>query len=237
MRLWDRVLGAYDLAEVAERVLKLQDEHGQCCSYLLWAAWAGEEGRPLEPALTEKAAALARHWEIQALQPLRAARRGLKALARPIPDITRESLRARVKGEELDAERLLVEALEGMAGKPRTQSPDVPAALRAAVAAWGEPAPDEALEALAAAFSKTSGSAKPQAEMPFNDDPAADQMAVKAKIAELRHAHQQLGDMVVELEAAPMPDQLQIARLKRQKLALRDQITRMEDGLTPDIIA
>ena len=62
-------------------MLALQDEHS-ACTYLLWAAWAGEEGRPLEPGLTQKAAALARHWETQALQPLRAARRGLKALAR-----------------------------------------------------------------------------------------------------------------------------------------------------------
>jgi hypothetical protein len=34
-----------------------------------------------------------------------------------------------------------------------------------------------------------------------------------------------------------MPDQLRIARLKKKKLTLRDQITQLEDRLTPDIIA
>jgi hypothetical protein len=35
----------------------------------------------------------------------------------------------------------------------------------------------------------------------------------------------------------PMADQLQIARLKKKKLTLRDQIAKLEDKLTPDIIA
>jgi hypothetical protein len=39
------------------------------------------------------------------------------------------------------------------------------------------------------------------------------------------------------LEALPMPDQLQVARLKKKKLVLRDQIAKLEDRLTPDIIA
>ena len=43
--------------------------------------------------------------------------------------------------------------------------------------------------------------------------------------------------LVSALEALPMPDQLQIARLKKKKLTLRDQIAKLEDRLTPDIIA
>jgi hypothetical protein len=39
------------------------------------------------------------------------------------------------------------------------------------------------------------------------------------------------------MEAQPLPDQIRIARLKRKKLALRDEIVRLEDALTPDIIA
>ena len=35
----------------------------------------------------------------------------------------------------------------------------------------------------------------------------------------------------------PVPDQLMIARLKRKKLVLRDEITRIEDRILPDIIA
>jgi hypothetical protein len=35
----------------------------------------------------------------------------------------------------------------------------------------------------------------------------------------------------------PMPDQLMIARLKRKKLLLRDEISKIEDRILPDIIA
>lgn len=60
---------------------------------------------------------------------------------------------------------------------------------------------------------------------------------IRARIATLREEHQDLDDAVSALEALPMPDQLQIARLKKKKLTLRDQIAKLEDKLTPDIIA
>lgn len=67
-------------------------------------------------------------------------------------------------------------------------------------------------------------------------DPEED-ARLRAQIAALREEHQDLDDAVRALEALPMPDQLQIARLKKKKLILRDQITKLEDRLTPDIIA
>ena len=54
---------------------------------------------------------------------------------------------------------------------------------------------------------------------------------------ELRQEHQDLDASVSALTHMPLPDQLLIARLKRRKLALRDQIARIEDQLTPDILA
>ena len=72
----------------------------------------------------------------------------------------------------------------------------------------------------------------------MTDDPlAANDEALQQKIAELRLEHHDLDASVVALELAPRPDQLLIARLKRRKLALRDQIARIEDQLTPDILA
>jgi hypothetical protein len=68
--------------------------------------------------------------------------------------------------------------------------------------------------------------------------PGTDEEArLRAQIATLREEHQDLDDAVRALEALPMPDQLQIARLKKKKLILRDQIAKLEDRLTPDIIA
>jgi hypothetical protein len=65
----------------------------------------------------------------------------------------------------------------------------------------------------------------------------ADEAAIRARIAELRQEHQDLDAAVRALQDQPQADQLQIARLKRKKLGLRDQIAKLEDGLTPDIIA
>lgn len=73
----------------------------------------------------------------------------------------------------------------------------------------------------------------------MNDDEPDPQSetAVRAQIAQLRQEHQDLDAAVRALELQPQADQLQIARLKKKKLGLRDQITKLEDGLTPDIIA
>jgi hypothetical protein len=60
---------------------------------------------------------------------------------------------------------------------------------------------------------------------------------VRAQIAVLRQEHQDLDDAVRALSAGAVPDMIQIARLKKKKLALRDQIAVLEDRLTPDIIA
>lgn len=66
------------------------------------------------------------------------------------------------------------------------------------------------------------------------DDPEA---LLRAELAELRQEHQDLDDAIEALTGRPLVDQLQIARLKRKKLALRDAIQKIEDRLMPDIIA
>jgi len=73
----------------------------------------------------------------------------------------------------------------------------------------------------------------------MSDQPAAaNDDAIQMRLAELRQRHKDLDDSILALLATgPVPDQLQIARLKRQKLALRDEIVELEDRLTPDIIA
>ena len=73
----------------------------------------------------------------------------------------------------------------------------------------------------------------------MNDDdlsPEAESR-LRGQLAELRQEHQDLDDAIRALEGGFRPDQIQIARLKKRKLALRDEIVRLEDQLTPDIIA
>jgi len=61
--------------------------------------------------------------------------------------------------------------------------------------------------------------------------------AIHLGLAQLRQAHHDLDAAVAALESGAQPDQLQIARLKKKKLILRDQIAKLDNRLTPDIIA
>jgi hypothetical protein len=71
-----------------------------------------------------------------------------------------------------------------------------------------------------------------------DDDPSADaHVALRVRIAKLRQEHQDLDAAVHALEQGQQPDQIQIARLKKKKLILRDEMKQLEDRLTPDIIA
>jgi len=60
---------------------------------------------------------------------------------------------------------------------------------------------------------------------------------IRQHIETLKIEHRDLDDAIMALQANPVADQLQIARLKRRKLALKDRIIALEDQLIPDIIA
>jgi hypothetical protein len=64
-----------------------------------------------------------------------------------------------------------------------------------------------------------------------------DDRELREKVVTLRDEHRALDSEIVALEASPDADQLTIKRLKKRKLLLKDQITAVEDQLTPDIIA
>ncbi|MCR5874168.1 DUF465 domain-containing protein [Phenylobacterium sp. J426] len=61
--------------------------------------------------------------------------------------------------------------------------------------------------------------------------------ALFARLRELQQDHADFDAAIQALAATPMPDLLLIGRLKRKKLALKDEISRVESYLTPDIIA
>ena len=63
-----------------------------------------------------------------------------------------------------------------------------------------------------------------------DDEPAPGLEALKAE-------HRSLDDQIRLLSAEPTGDQLELARLKRRKLMLKDQIERARDASVPDIIA
>jgi hypothetical protein len=71
----------------------------------------------------------------------------------------------------------------------------------------------------------------------MDDEDFPDEDALRARLAELKQEHADLDASVQAVALSPLPDMLLIGRLKRKKLALKDEITRLEDLLTPDIIA
>lgn len=64
-----------------------------------------------------------------------------------------------------------------------------------------------------------------------------DQAVIRARLALLRQEHSDLNAAVESMSGDLAPDMLRLARLKKRKLQLRDQIAALEDRLTPDIIA
>lgn len=66
----------------------------------------------------------------------------------------------------------------------------------------------------------------------MNDDETAAQ-----QLAALKAEHRALDDEIAALVAGGAADQLEIARLKKRKLRLKDEIERMRDRSVPDIIA
>lgn len=67
--------------------------------------------------------------------------------------------------------------------------------------------------------------------------PAVSEEEMRKRLGMLRIDHRDLDAAIDALSGAGSQDQLQIARLKKRKLRLRDQISILEDYLTPDIIA
>lgn len=60
---------------------------------------------------------------------------------------------------------------------------------------------------------------------------------IKRKIIELGIEHRDLDEVIARLTADPSPDELQLRRLKKRKLWLKDEITRLQMLITPDILA
>ncbi len=65
----------------------------------------------------------------------------------------------------------------------------------------------------------------------MNDD------GVRQQVESLKIEHRDLDAAIHALQEQALNDQLQIARLKRKKLAIKDRIRQLEDQLLPDIIA
>lgn len=64
-----------------------------------------------------------------------------------------------------------------------------------------------------------------------------EQEAIKLKLMELRTEHRDLDAAIANMTDAAYQNQLQISRLKKRKLLLKDMITKLESQLIPDLNA
>jgi hypothetical protein len=64
-----------------------------------------------------------------------------------------------------------------------------------------------------------------------------EERAVRGELAQLRQEHLDLDAAIAAMAESGKADPIRIQRLKKQKLALKDRIARLEDQLLPDIIA
>jgi len=60
---------------------------------------------------------------------------------------------------------------------------------------------------------------------------------IRERLVQLRQEHRDLDAAIERLEEGPYVDQLQVRRMKKRKLYLRDTIKRLESGLIPDLDA
>lgn len=65
----------------------------------------------------------------------------------------------------------------------------------------------------------------------------AEEQGLKIRLAELAQEHRALDAAIAALVQTGTGDQIQLSRLKKRKLQLKDQMTQIEDALLPDIIA
>lgn len=149
MRLWDWAVVAYGADGVAEACLGLQDLHEQNVPLLLWGGWNAVTGRRPDADDIEAACDVARAWQDTAIAPLRAVRRTLKAVIPDLDEGDRLAVRDQVKAVELEAERRLLLALEGLSpAAAGTARPAIDGLVEVA-RAWGAVTPRPALIRLA----------------------------------------------------------------------------------------
>ena len=64
-----------------------------------------------------------------------------------------------------------------------------------------------------------------------------DEIVIFKKLELLKEKHRELDETIDQISGGVLTDQLQLHRLKKERLAIRDQMSRLEDILYPDIIA
>jgi uncharacterized protein (TIGR02444 family) len=109
--IWDFARRWYAIDGVQADCLIAQDTYGLDVTALIFGLYRAQHGHGFDAGL---AVELARTVSARVIEALRSARTALKSMPRLIDVAAAQSLRERVKAAELDAERLVLEALAGL---------------------------------------------------------------------------------------------------------------------------
>jgi uncharacterized protein (TIGR02444 family) len=158
---WRFSVSFYSVPQVADACLDLQDEAGADVNLVMFLLWNATHNRKFSAA---DIAALDRRfgeWRDIAVIPLRTLRRALKSPPDAIEPAKAEKFRTRIKGVELEAERLQQEALYEMAPLLKLEQASSPAeAAGASIAAYETLGPKRfprrAVDVLLTAFAQVS---------------------------------------------------------------------------------
>ena len=155
-RFWDFSLDFYARPGVPAACLELQDRAGVDVNVLLFLLHLAAHGRALDRAGVAQIDAAVTDWRAQVVQPLRTARRALKAPSPAFAGADSAALRSAIKRDELEAERIQQQTIAALFPPATSGTAAAPAAaLRAnldAYAAHLGPLPAEALAVLVARF-------------------------------------------------------------------------------------
>jgi uncharacterized protein (TIGR02444 family) len=151
---WRFSVGLYGVAGVPDACIALQDQAAVDVNLLFFLLWTASQGRALDQAEVADLDRQVGAWRDLAVIPLRTLRRALKAPPAVIGADAAEEFRTRIKGIELEAERLQQEAMFRLAdaGRPAASSESAARASIAAYQAVLGPFPAGAVDVVLAAF-------------------------------------------------------------------------------------
>jgi uncharacterized protein (TIGR02444 family) len=158
---WRFSLGFYRQPGVADACIELQDQAGVDVNILLFLLWNATLDRTLSQASVAELEAKIGPWRDATVVPIRALRRALRTPPPVVDAGAAEAFRTRIKGVELEAERLQQQTMYELASSLAFASAASPAdAARANVASYqaicARPFPPAALHTILAAFAKLS---------------------------------------------------------------------------------
>lgn len=247
--LWAWSGRIYQREGVKSAALAFQGAGGDV-NLAFWCAWLAARGRAPSAGAVKHAATISDYMQSSIMTPLRSARDAIKEPPIFIDHEGAADARSQLLDIELDIERLQHQALAALETQPQSDGPpkqraivmlrELTHAVNPSASSNADAAGERLLNAIFTQALYTLTRVSPANSHHDHYSVVAETLneaALTAKLADLREEHRALDAAVKALSQDSAVDQLKVARLKRRKLQLKDEIAAIEDQLHPDIIA